>query len=58
MQRNLVSAGSKEPRINHARINAEVETVASIPTYRKPLTTQRCLLPAIGHFEWVNGADQ
>jgi putative SOS response-associated peptidase YedK len=32
--------------------------VASKPTYRKPLSSQRCLVPATGYFEWVESASR
>lgn len=58
MQWGLVPAWSKEPKVAYSTINARAETVASKPTYRKPLASQRCLVPATGYFEWVETARQ
>lgn len=56
MQWGLVPAWSKEAKVAYATINARAETLASKPTFRKPLATQRCLVPATGYFEWVQAA--
>jgi len=53
MQWGLVPAWSREARVGYSTINARAETVASKPTFRKPLATQRCLVPATGYFEWM-----
>ncbi len=33
-------------------INARVETVTQKPAYRKAMASRRCLLPALGYYEW------
>lgn len=48
----LIPAWSKEAKTSYSTINARVETVATAPTYRKPLRRQRCLVPATGFYEW------
>jgi putative SOS response-associated peptidase YedK len=53
MQWGLVPAWSREPKVAYSTINARAETVASKPAFRKPLATQRCLIPATGYFEWA-----
>jgi putative SOS response-associated peptidase YedK len=55
MQWGLVPAWSREPKVAYSTINARAETVASKPAFRKPLATQRCLVPATGYFEWAQG---
>jgi putative SOS response-associated peptidase YedK len=52
MQWGLVPSWSKEPRTRYTTINARVETLESKPAYRKPLRSQRCLVPATGFYEW------
>ena len=53
----LIPHWSKEPKTKYSTINARIETVAEKPTYRTPLRSQRCLIPADGFYEWkmVNG---
>jgi putative SOS response-associated peptidase YedK len=53
MRWGLVPAWSKEAKVGYSTINARAETVASKPAFRKPLATQRCLVPATGYFEWA-----
>src|SRR5690348_16410277 len=48
MQWGLVPAWSKEASVPYSTINARAETVASKPAFRKPLVSQRCLVPATG----------
>src|SRR5260370_28466378 len=56
MQWGLVPAWSREAKLAYSTINARAETLASKPTFRKPLASQRCLVPATGYFEWVQSA--
>ena len=53
----LIPHWSKEPKTKYSTINARIETVAEKPTYRTPLRSRRCLIPADGFYEWkmVNG---
>ncbi len=57
MQWGLVPAWSREARVGYSTINARAETVASKPAFRKPLATQRCLVPASGYFEWMAASE-
>lgn len=53
MRWGLAPAWSKEAQVAYSTINARAETVASKPAFRKPLATQRCLVPATSYFEWT-----
>ncbi len=46
----LVPSWAKAP--GATMINARVETVTQKPAYRKAASTRRCLLPALGYYEW------
>lgn len=35
--------------------NARAETVATLPSYRAPFKSRRCIVPASGYFEWKAG---
>ncbi|MCC6473765.1 MAG: SOS response-associated peptidase [Burkholderiales bacterium] len=48
----LLPFWSKEPRIRHATFNARVETVAKLASFREPLRRRRCVVPALGWYEW------
>ncbi len=48
----LVPSWSKAAGGAARMINARVETVASKPAYRKAFSARRCLLPALGYYEW------
>ncbi len=52
MKWGLVPAWAKNPHIGSKMINARAETVASKPSFKKPLRFQRCLIPASAFFEW------
>lgn len=55
MRWGLVPSWSKEAKVAYSTINARAETVANKPAFKKPLASQRCLVPATGYFEWVKG---
>ncbi len=48
----LIPFWSKEPKAGYSTINARAEGIADKPAYRKPIRSQRCLIPADGFYEW------
>lgn len=61
MKWGLVPAWAKDPSVGVKMINARAEGIAEKPSFKRPLRTQRCLLPASAFFEWhgepgTNGA--
>ena len=48
----LLPFWSKEPRIKYSTFNARVETVAKAASFRDPLKRRRCIVPALGWYEW------
>jgi putative SOS response-associated peptidase YedK len=48
----LIPFWSKEPKSGYSTINARAEGIADKPAYRKPIRSQRCLVPADGFYEW------
>lgn len=48
----LVPSWSTDARGGARMINARSETVATKPAFRKAFSARRCLLPAIGYYEW------
>jgi putative SOS response-associated peptidase YedK len=46
----LVPFWSKEPK--SLAINARIESILTKPSFRKPIRSQRCLIPATGFYEW------
>ena len=52
MRWGLIPRWAKEPNSGLRTINARAETVAEKRTYRRPLQSQRCLVPASGFYEW------
>ncbi len=52
MRWGLIPSWAKDASIGSRMINARAETVAEKPAFRRPLRSQRCLVPATGFFEW------
>lgn len=48
----LVPSWAKSPAAGARLINARVETVTEKPSFRKAASARRCLLPALGYYEW------
>ncbi|MBR7833816.1 SOS response-associated peptidase [Actinospica durhamensis] len=48
----LVPSWAKDPSIGNRLINARVETAPDKPSFRKAFAKRRCILPALGFYEW------
>ncbi len=48
----LVPSWSKDPGGGARMINARVESVAEKPSFARALAARRCLVPALGWYEW------
>ena len=57
MRWGLIPSWAKDASIGSRMINARAETVAEKPAFRRPLRTQRCLVPATGFYEWKRDGD-
>lgn len=53
MRWGLVPFWAKSLSIGSKMINARVESVATIPSFREAFARRRCLIPADGFFEWT-----
>jgi putative SOS response-associated peptidase YedK len=47
----LIPHFAQDRNYKYKTINAKAETVAKLPTFREPLRTKRCIVPATGFFE-------
>jgi hypothetical protein len=54
MQWGLIPWFSKQGKPSYSTINARAEGVQTNASYREPLKTRRCLVPASGSFEWTS----
>ncbi|MGN6607717.1 MAG: SOS response-associated peptidase [Jatrophihabitans sp.] len=48
----LVPSWSKDPSGGARMINARIETVTSKPAFKRAAAARRCLVPALGYYEW------
>jgi putative SOS response-associated peptidase YedK len=48
----LIPIRSKTAASASRLINARVETVATLPSFRRALRSDRCVVPATGYYEW------
>lgn len=48
----LLPFWSKEARVKYSTFNARVETVVKAASFRGPLKRRRCIIPALGWYEW------
>jgi putative SOS response-associated peptidase YedK len=53
MRWGLIPSWAKDPTIGFRTINARSETVTTMPSFREPFKSQRCLIPADGFYEWL-----
>jgi putative SOS response-associated peptidase YedK len=52
MRWGLVPSWAQDPSIGNRMINARAETLAEKPSFKGLLSSQRCLVPANGFYEW------
>lgn len=50
----LVPFWAKDKKIGYKMINARAESVADKPAFRAAFRQRRCLIPALGFFEWLH----
>jgi putative SOS response-associated peptidase YedK len=48
----LVPSWAKDPAVGNRLINARVESAAEKPSFRRAFAQRRCILPALGYYEW------
>ncbi|ALC91926.1 hypothetical protein AM500_20630 [Bacillus sp. FJAT-18017] len=48
----LIPYWANDEKIGYKMINARAESVHEKPSFKNPLKTRRCLIPADGYFEW------
>ncbi len=52
MRWGLIPSWVKDLKGGYSMINARAEGIEAKPAYRKPIRSQRCLVPATGFYEW------
>ena len=58
MRWGLIPFWAKDPRIGYKMINARAEDIQFKPSFRKPIRSQRCLVPTSGFFEWKHVGEE
>jgi putative SOS response-associated peptidase YedK len=48
----LIPGWAKDPSIGYKMINARSESISEKPSFRTPLRSRRCLIPADAFYEW------
>lgn len=48
----LIPPWAKDEKIGYKMINARAETLTEKPSFRKPLVSKRCIIPADSFYEW------
>jgi len=57
MKWGLIPQWAKSEKVGYSMINAVGETIFEKNTYKKPILTSRCLVPASGFYEWLETSD-
>jgi putative SOS response-associated peptidase YedK len=52
MRWGLVPSWAQDPQVGFRTINARAEGIEDKPSFRKPIRSQRCLVPVDGFYEW------
>ena len=52
MKWGLIPFWAKDPQIGYKMINARAEGIQNKPSFKVPIKTRRCLVPADGFYEW------
>lgn len=52
MKWGLIPFWAKDPKMGYKMINARSEEIENKPSFRKPIRSQRCLVPTTGFYEW------
>jgi putative SOS response-associated peptidase YedK len=58
MRWGLIPSWANDPSVGYKMINARAESAATKPSFRGPLRSRRCLIPADGFYEWKREGKQ
>ena len=53
VQWGFLPSWAKDPKAKPQPINARIESVASSGMFRRAFASARCIVPALGYYEWV-----